>query len=181
VGKGGAMKIAEMLVQNGEKDDDVLHMKSGPVNMRLYRENKSYRKLIVSIVDYMLMGSAFNFEDYPKARGISGANVGIPLNIVIVIGRHKLGPQVFLNPVITKESQDSVTAKSNCGSLNLDESITVVRRQWVWIDYYNLDGNKRSGKYEIGDNGIVSSATLQHEIDHNLGILITEREDSNDD
>lgn len=175
------MKIAEMLVQNGEKDDDALHMRAGSINMRLYRKNKSYRELIGNVIDYMLMGSALDFEDYPKAQGISGANVGIPLNIVIVVGKHKLGPQVFLNPRITKESQECVTAKSNCGSLNLDEPITVVRRQWVWVEFYNLAGDKQIKKYEIGDGGVIPSATLQHEIDHNLGILITEREDSNDD
>jgi peptide deformylase len=168
------MKIADMLIQNGEEHDAALHMKAGPVNIRLYRENKAYRKLIGNIIEYMLMGSEFDFEDYPKAQGISGANVGIPLNIVIVVAKH--GPQVFLNPTIRKESKDNVTAKSNCGSLNLKESITVERRRWVEVRYYDLDGRINIRKYEIGDDGLVSSATLQHEIDHNLGILITERE-----
>jgi peptide deformylase len=173
VGKGSAMKIAEMLVQDGEKHDDVLHMKAGPVNIRLYKTNKAYRKLIGDIVDYMLVGSKFDFEDYPKAQGISGANVGIPFNIVIVITKD--GFQVFLNPTIIGESDDTVTAKSNCGSLNLSESIIVERREWVRVRYYDLMGREMIKTYEIGDKGAVSSATLQHEIDHNLGILITER------
>jgi peptide deformylase len=168
------MKIAEMLVQNGEKHDDTLHMKAGPVNIRLYRENKTYRELIGNVIDYMTMVLEFDFEDYPRAQGISGANVGIPLNIVIVNAKH--GPQVFLNPMIGKKSKDNVTAKSNCGSLNLGKSITVARRRWVWVRYYDLNGDRRLRKYEVGDGGIISSATLQHEIDHNLGILITERE-----
>lgn len=170
------MKIADVLVQNGEEHDDALHMKAGPVNIRLYRANKAYRKLIGNIIDYMLMGLDLDFEDYSRVRGISGANVGIPLNIVIVIGGHDLGPQVFLNPTIAKESQGTVTAKSNCGSLNLDKSITIARKQWVWVEYYGLDGLHKTRKYEIGDGGIVSSATLQHEIDHNSGILVTDKE-----
>jgi len=173
--KGGStMKIAEMLIQNGEKHDGALHMKAGPVNIRLYKSNKAYKELITNVIDYMLMGSNFDFEDYPKAQGISGANIGIPLNIVVVIT--KIRPYVFLNPTIVRESSDTITAKSNCGSLNLDESITVARRRWVWVTYYDVAAARKTRKFEIKDAGVIPSATLQHEIDHNLGILITERE-----
>jgi len=168
------VKIAEMLVQNGEKHDDILHMKSGPVNIRLYKSNKKYRSIIKSIVDYMKAGANIDFEDYPEAQGISGANVGIPFNIVIVVTEDK--EEVFLNPVVKDFSLEETKCTTNCGSVNLDEPIKVWRRRWVEVEYYDLQGEKHCEKFRIGDDKPVASATLQHEIEHNLGILIIDKE-----
>lgn len=167
------MNIAEMLVQNGEEHDQALHMKGAPVNIRLFKSNEYYRGVVMQVIDYMLTTLYKKFDDYPKAQGISGANVGIPLNIVAI--KTKSASEVFLNPVIIHKSKEVEKGKSNCGSLNLPESITVERHTWVGIRYYDVEGKEHQMIYEIGDFNEVSSATLQHEIDHNLGILITDK------
>jgi len=167
------MKIAEMLVQDGELHDDILHKPSLPVNMRLYKENKEYHSIILDIIDYMMFGANFEFEDYPTAQGVSGANVGIPFNIVVVVAKD--AHEVFINPEIRLSSKEMVECNSNCGSINLAKKIKVMRHRWVRVAYYNTSGVKLVQTFTIGDDDPVSSATLQHEIEHNLGILITDK------
>lgn len=167
------MNVAEAVVQNGEEHDDVLHMKGAPVNMRLFKSNKLYRSVIMEIIDLMIQGASTSFDDYPKVQGISGANVGIPFNIVVVITEG--GQEIFINPKVINRSGTTVSAKSNCGSLNLQESIKIERHLWVGVRYYDVEGIEHQQIFEIGDFHEVSSATLQHEIEHNLGILITDK------
>jgi peptide deformylase len=168
------MDIAEMLVQNGEEHDDALHMKGAPVNMRLFKDNKLYRSVIMRTIHLMSRGANLDFDDYPKAQGVSGANVGIPFNIVIVITKDD--QETFINPKIVSKSKVMHEAKSNCGSVNLPKPIKVERHQWVEVEWYDISGELHQEVFEIGDENPVSAATLQHEIDHNLGILITDKE-----
>ncbi len=167
------MNVAEAIVQDGEEHDDVLHMKSAPVNIRLFKSNKHYREVVMQAVDYMLTTLYKKFNDYPKVRGISGANIGIPLNIVAI--KTKSSSEVFLNPRIINRSGATVSAKSNCGSLNLREPIKIKRYLWVEVEWHDVDSELHQEIFKIGDSGLVSSATLQHEMEHNLGILITDK------
>lgn len=166
------MKIAEMIVQLGEEHDQALHMAAAPVNMRLFRSNPYYRMLILRIDDMMRRMMKMKYEDYAAVRGISGANIGVPLNIVVI--NTKEDPKTFLNPKVVSASDEMRTAKSNCGSLNLPKSIAVKRHEWVEVEYYDCAGDKHTETFTMGE-GTVPSGTLQHEIDHNLGILITDR------
>ncbi len=167
------MNVAEAVVQNGEEHDDVLHMKGAPVNMRLFKSNRSYRSVIMKVIDLMIKGASISFDDYPKVQGISGANVGIPFNIVVVIIEG--GQEIFINPKVINRSGTTVSAKSNCGSLNLQESIKIERYLWVEVEWHDIDGGLHQEIFKIGDSDPVSSATLQHEMEHNLGILITDK------
>lgn len=169
------MKISEMLVQNGETHDDILHNRSMPVNMRLYDTNDAYRSIVLDTMAHMMSVGSIEFDDYPKTQGISGANVGIPFNIVIVFTKE--GRKIFINPEIIERSDEMVTAKSNCGSVNLPEPIEIRRHKWVVVRWYDRVGLKHEDKFEIGDGRPVASATLQHEIEHNLGILVIDKEE----
>jgi len=168
------MKIAEMLVQDGEEHDGILHKESMPINIRLFKENKAYYHLIYHIVKHMKSVAKCKFEDYPEIQGVSGANVGIPFNIVIIA--HKDGHNVFLNPEIVAKSKELVKCMSNCGSVNLLEKVKVMRHRWVRVKYYDMSGYPITFTSRIGDTEPVPCATLQHEIEHNLGILITDKE-----
>ena len=168
------MKIARMLVQDGEEHDDILHRKSFPVNIRLYKDNSGYRDLILGVIKYMELGAEMEFEDYPAAQGVSGANVGVPFNIVLI--NTEEGTEIFLNPEMVDWSEIMVECNSNCGSINLPKKIKVMRHRWVKVKYYTLDAELMEMIFRIGDDNPVSSATLQHEIEHNLGILITDKE-----
>lgn len=165
------MKIRERMVQNKEAGDDTLHRKLFDINMRLYNVSKNYRALIHSIVEYMIDCLKATYEDYAVVKGISGANVGIPFNIVVI--RDVMEVSVIINPRVLKYSRKTKTITSNCGSLNLKTAIDVDRPEWITVGYYDMDSKyKITEKITIAEGG----STLLHEIEHNLGILITDKQ-----
>lgn len=161
--------IKNFIMQNGEVNDDMLHRKLFDVNMRLFNTNKEYRQLILSIVNYMKRVAKKRFKDYTKAKGISGANVGIPFNIVGIENNGKW--DFFLNSKRIKKSWKKEVAKSNCGSLRLKKPIEIKRYKWIKVEYYNLKGKKEIDYFD-GHYG----RTIQHEMEHNQGVLIVDKE-----
>jgi len=161
--------IKNFIVQDSEDDNDVLHRKLFDVNIRLFNDNKKYRKLILNMVNYTKKVAEKRFADYTPAKGISGANVGVPFNIIGVLNENKKW-DFFLNPEFLKKSTKKEIVKSNCGSLLLEEPIKIERHEWIQLEYYNLSGEKKL-EYFKGQYG----RTIQHEVDHNNGILITSR------
>lgn len=162
--------IKDFIIQEGERHDDMLHRKLFDVNIRLFNVNKEYRKLILNIVSYMKKVAKREFEDYTGAKGVSGANVGIPFNIIGVKNNNKW--DFFLNPRYVKRSWKKEITKSNCGSLLLKNVIKIKRYKWIKVEYYNLKGKKEID-YFNGHYG----HTMQHEIEHNQGVLITDKKE----
>ena len=163
-------KLSNILVQKGEKGDDCLKSQLLDVNMRLYnhKTEKGYNKVVKGVIKYMESVLKLHFRDYSKLKGISGANLAIPFNIVVVRSRSR--SITMINPKIIKMSREKRELSSNCGSLNLPESHPVKRREWVVVSYYGVDGKYVEGKFSLDDVG----GTVQHEIDHNRGVLITD-------
>lgn len=162
--------ISDVIVQNGQPDDACLHRPGFNVNVEMFRKNKRYNKIILGIIDYMILSLNTTFENYNPLKGISGANIGIPLNIVIVSDG---GNRIFINPVITDASATKMTISTNCGSVNLSESIEKKRHTWIKIKWIDVKGILRKEKFAIKESKRMT-LTLQHEIDHNKGILITD-------
>lgn len=146
---------------SNEEDRDILTRKGFDVNMRLYKTSSQYYEIIEQIVNYIHWGARTVKQGYKKPHGFSGANAGIPFNIIALADG-----TVMLNPRII-DHLGRRTSISNCGSLLLEKPIEIARHAWVRVEYYDLAGNKR---YVDG-----FLPTVQHEIDHNLGILITDR------
>lgn len=170
------MKIKEYIIQNGEQYngescDEMLHRKLFDVNMRLYDENRYYRALIHEVIEHLLSCLETNFEDYAKVKGISGANVGIPFNIIAVRNGTKITP--MLNPKLLKCSRKTRKVVSNCGSVNLKVGIEVERPEWISYSYHDI-----SGRYLVVERAEISdgASTVLHEIEHNLGILIIDKQ-----
>ena len=163
-----------MLVQKGDKQDDCLTRKGFPVNIGMLRKNSRYRELIKDIIKYMREVATIEYSDYGELKGLSGANVGIPFNIVVLVDK-TYRTTVLLNPVIVEQSDETRVVKSNCGSLNLKKSIKVKRYTDIAVQYYELNPDKLPEgtviKVAKTFKGATAS-TLQHEIDHNNGILI---------
>jgi peptide deformylase len=163
-------KLAKILVQNGH-EDDILHRKVFDVHMGFLLENRAYRDLIYTVVEYMktLMQEP-KFEDYGPLRGISGANIGVPFNI---IGFRQNGNTVImLNPKIISKSKGTKVVSSNCGSVLLDKPIRVRRHLHVTVSYYTTSGSFVSSEKFSG----AEAFTIQHEINHNNGTLILDEE-----
>lgn len=161
--------ISTWLVQADERNNAMLKKPLFDVNMRLYNNNTVYRKLITDIIDYMIVALKNKYANYPKLKGISGANVGIPFNIVVTRKRTK--PNVYINPSYNKTKDAKMcTVTTNCGSICLEENIITERYDAITITYFNLNGYYITKRVDDKE-----AFTLQHEIDHNNGILITDR------
>lgn len=163
-----SQSIAEYLVQDEEDANDVLNRPLFDVNMRLYRTNEHYAELVDEAIDYMEFVLDQEFDDYGVLQGISGANLGIPWNIIAYMLDGSV--EVMINPKITYKSVEMTTGKSNCGSLRLSESVEVERRVFIYCEWYGPKActSKQKKKFE----GAIGR-TIQHEVEHNQGILIT--------
>lgn len=171
--------ICDHIVQEQWSENDILHLKCFDVNMNLFRTSRGYKKLISSIIEHMHDVITTKFSDYSTIVGISGANVGIPLNIVGASVTKKVEDvcnsredEIFfmINPRIVSKSKETRVVESNCGSLRLKKKVKVKRYKRIEVTYYDTEGKWRQSKFD----GAFGS-TIQHEIDHNLGILITNR------
>jgi len=171
------MKIVDYLVQNGEEHDDTLHKKLFSVNVRLLKTSRIYFSTIKNIVKSMEYLLNKEFLDYGKPHGISGANVGVPLNIITI--KTKDSNLTMLNPELIDCSKETRIVSSNCGSLNLKESVQVKRYKEVKVRYYpfisKLTWREHVKKNVIPREESFSLGTIQHEIDHNNGVLIIDK------
>lgn len=150
------------------EDIDILTRKLFDVNIRLFNSSPQYREIVTLSINYLKWWCVTSKEGYKKPHGVSGANTGIPFNIVAYNTNN--GPVAMINPKIIKRYGGKITGQSNCGSLTLPEPIEVTRDEFIDIDYFDENGDKISiTKVDRKLGGL----TIQHEVDHNLGILIT--------
>ena len=156
------------------KDGDFLQRKLFDVNIRLFHSSREYRKIILDCCDYILWCAVTEKEGYPVPLGWSGANAGIPFNI-IAISRPKW---IFINPRIVEhvwtygKYHKVRNVQSNCGSLTLPKKINIIRADMIRVEYFNTGGEFQNQWFRWRD----CASTIQHEVDHNDGVLITDRE-----
>ncbi len=169
------MKISEQVVQQDDQyefDDSTLKNPVFNVNMRLFRCSPFYRQIIMDCINYMESHLNMNFEDYHNQRGISGAELGIPWNIIA----YKVGikKKFCLNPRILRRSDDLAQTETSCGALmKLGRKVKVSRATSIDLEYYDLKGQKIVER-NIGRSE--GAFAIQHEVDHNCGISILDRE-----
>lgn len=156
---------------NNPEDRDILTRKLFDVNMRLFRANDSYRALVQKVCEFIEYSTMTEKEGYKKPHGYSGANAGIPWNIIGIAHAHG-DATVMINPMYTPvEKEGKRVVKSNCGSLTLPEPIEITRWNRINVSYYDV-----FGEYNRLENvGPSPGFTIQHEVEHNLGILITDQ------
>jgi len=187
-----AESVMDYSVQDNKIDGEYkeyLHRPLFDVNMRLHESSSSYRIIVNRIIGYMVSMFDKEFHDYSEIRGISGANLGIPFNI-IVVRREDDRLRIMINPEVIKRGYKSKKVKSNCGSLVLDEPVEVKRKIKVKVSYHSATYKFR--KYHGRDFHTVKiepkqskwfsapeSFTIQHEVDHNNGITILDRQAPN--
>ena len=155
---------------NNKEDKDVLTRPLFDVNMRLLKSSPQYREIINSVCNYLIWWATTPKDGYKYPHGVSGANAGIPFNI-ICINRGKV-PVIMINPKITRRYGYKIESFSNCGSLTLEEPIKIYRDEFIDFNYYDLKGNMYyEDEVGRGQQGL----TIQHEVEHNLGILILDK------
>jgi len=144
-----------------EEDRDILTRPLFDVNMRLFHANIAYRSLVQCCCVYIRECAMTKADGYKQPHGYSGANAGIPFNIIALADG-----TVMINPKIVASSGERESL-SNCGSLLLEHPIKVKRFADVTVRYFDMGGFHRMMVGYL--------PTVQHEVDHNNGILITDR------
>ena len=169
------MHISDYVTHIDNKEDvQFLRTKLLDVNMRLFNTNAQYREIIENICSLLQWLALGKFEGYDIPYGISGANAGIPFNIIGIVknrATYNAMCMIMINPKIEAYFGEIVNTESNCGSLRLPNKIIVKRSSDILVNYYDINGKKNKKKFGR-DEG---SFTIQHEVDHNNGILITDR------
>jgi len=158
-----------------EEDEVYLRHTHFPVNMRLFKTSLGYRTIIQQQCRYIEQMCLTEKEGYKKPHGMSSANLGLSFNIIgIRVPKEGFKPEhclIMINPsYIPHEEDGKCEAESNCGSLTLKKHIKIKRWKTIEVTYYDIDGTHLKALYSSNYLG----KTVQHEIDHNLGILITD-------
>ena len=158
---------------SNEKDAVYLKSKHFPVNMRLFETSPEYKNIILQQCNYIRELCLDIKEGYKKPHGMSSANAGLSFNIIgITKNRNTISEycEIMINPKIIHLSDNKTKTMSNCGSLTLKKAIELYRSSNIRVEWYSETGEFRRDWFtrETG------AFTIQHEIDHNLGILITD-------
>lgn len=159
---------------DNEEDAIFLNTKLYPVNMRLFHSSERYKMTIKIICQHIADFCRIQMEGYKKPHGMSGANCGIPFNIIAYLkNRNQDNEEVvtMINPNIEMYDGALVEVESNCGSIRLEKPIKITRRERVLVSWYDLQGERHEEWFGREKGGF----TIQHEYDHNVGILIFER------
>lgn len=169
------MNHSDYITHIDNKEDNVyLKTKHFPVNMRLFNTSPEYKNIILQQCNYIRSLCLESKKGYKKPHGMSSANAGLAFNIIgVTRNRNKDNEycQIMINPIIVGRGNNKVTALSNCGSLTLKEPIEITRWETVIVTYFDENGELHGAKVFNRSEG---SLTIQHEVDHNLGILITD-------
>lgn len=163
---------------NNEEDVIYLRSKLLPVNMRLFYTSPQYKAIVLQCCEYIKFLCLSKMDGYKKPHGMSGANAAIPFNIIAYCvnrGTQNEFINIMINPIITQKYGNTIQSLSNCGSLTLEDAIVVGRSEWIIIKFYDEEGVN----HEMRINAANYGKTIQHEVDHNLGILITDLEIKN--
>ncbi len=165
--------IQDNLIEWEYKED--LHRSLFDVSIRLYHSSRLYKCIVDDSLNYLSIMFLKKFSDYQKIKGVSGANLGIPFNIIAV--KLQTGDTlVMVNPKILVQEGKIRKVNSNCGSLVLDNPIEVIRRDRIEIEYYVRDDYGDKLSYCINRFEGAEASTIQHEVDHNNGITILDRQ-----
>lgn len=158
-----------------ERPEDVCYLRTPllPVSIRLWGSSPGYRAVVESCIAHITKAVLTQCSGYKLPHGMSGANLGIPFNVIaraVHRGTPKARAEVMINPKIVNQSGAHLVSDSNCGSIRLAEPIKVKRRSDVLVEWWDV--NRRFHRnWRDREWG---SLTIQHEVDHNLGILITD-------
>jgi len=123
----------------------------------------------------------FNTLKENPGIGLTANQIGIDKSVFVVNVKE---PKYFINPKIVETSGPStIPYVESCLSLP-KKVVTTARKQWVKLEADNYDepiefGNKdiEYSNFEamIEDEDLLECIAVQHEFDHTMGILITDR------
>jgi hypothetical protein len=153
------------------EDKDILTRPLFAVNMRLFRTSPGYKALVLAACAYLVECCGHEQGGKDSYIGYSGANAGIPWDIIAV--RRGGGVDVMINARLRPNGNPpKVLSYEGCGSLPALGPMYVERDAQIEVEYFDLGGEFRLEFKVSQDQG---GFVIQHEVDHNDGILLTDR------
>lgn len=147
-----------------EFDKSILRVPSFPVNMRLMKEQEHYNETIKLICKNLA-----NKTIELKCSMVAAPTIGYPFRIIY--GKIFGIERILINPKVIDCSKSTMSSKTNCPCIDLKESISCNRHEWISIEAYSLELQKiKIEKINASSGGFA----LQHELNHLDGILITD-------
>jgi peptide deformylase len=128
---------------------------------KIHRFDESVKRLVEDLVDTV--------ASTPNGAGLAANQIAVPLRALVTYVDQK--PQVFINPEILEESEETDEADEGCLSIPGWYG-PVWRKQRVTVRAMNEKGKQFKLKAEDFD-----ARVLQHEIDHLNGVLFIDRMD----
>lgn len=170
------MKKHSDYITHIKNPEDLIYLRDVhfPVNMRLFNTSSDYRELIRQHCQYIKMLCLTQMDGYKKPHGMSSANAGLGFNIIGITMKRETKSEwckIMINPVIITYHGVKTLTITNCGSLTLNKPIQVYRYPEITVQYFNELGEFIEERIDR-DHG---AFTVQHEVDHNLGILIIDK------
>lgn len=146
------MAIKEIL----QAGNDLLYEKSLPVDFESDDVSQIMSDLRDTLEDFM--------ERKKLGRGISGPQISELKRAVYIIEDCEHLP--FVNPVITKRSNEQISVWDSCFCYDVDIFVLVDRARDIELEYHTPEGEFKREQF----SGPLSEL-LQHEVDHLDGIL----------
>ena len=103
-----------------------------------------------------------------NGMGLAAIQIGVPKRIIVMDlskEENKKNPMYFVNPVIKKKNDQSLTYEEGCLSVP-DQFAEIDRPNKCEVEYLDYNGEKKLLKAE----GLLATC-IQHEMDHLEGIL----------
>jgi peptide deformylase len=100
--------------------------------------------------------------------GLAAIQIGVPKRVIVMDlskGENKKLPMYFVNPIITKKNDETITYEEGCLSVT-NFFAEIDRPSKCEVEYLDYNGNKQNLQAE----GLLATC-IQHEIDHLEGIL----------
>lgn len=164
-----------------DEKDKTLRIISKDVEFPISKED---RDTIFNAINYLKASQDEETAQKCNLRagmGLAFIQLGIPKRIFVIANKDEdsgtFEEHIIINPVVTSKSEELIFVGEGEGCLSINRPTTgiVPRHARINLDYYDIDGNKKSIRVreEI-------SIAFQHEIDHLNGILFPDKIDKND-
>ena len=160
-----------------DEKDKILRTISKEVVFPLEQKSKD---LIFNAIKYLEASQDDNLAEKYNLRagmGLAFIQMGIPKRIFVIANKNddnSFEEHIIINPEIISQSEELIYVGEGEGCLSINRPVEgiVPRHARVTINYYDIDGNKKTIRVreEI-------AIAFQHEIDHLNGILFVDHID----
>ena len=141
---------------------DITHIGDAILSQKASEVTEPLSASVQTLIDKM-----FDTMQTEKGVGLAAPQVNVSKRIAVInTDDTKL---VFINPQITKKSDDIILFTEGCLSVP-NKELPILRHQQITVEYIDRDGKNCSLKARE-----FLAVVCQHEIDHLDGILMTDR------